>query len=73
MPVFLVGIFGNLAIGGAIGMLVIDPLTGGMWTLPDSIAATLGNSEATVSLKIIDKASLPKGLEKSLIRINATR
>jgi hypothetical protein len=26
--------FGNLLFGGAIGMLVIDPLTGSMWKLP---------------------------------------
>jgi hypothetical protein len=34
--------FGNLLIGGAIGMLIVDPLTGAMFTLsPDKIQETL--------------------------------
>ncbi len=34
--------FGNLAFGGVIGMLVVDPLTGAMYTLePDHIDQTL--------------------------------
>ena len=34
--------FGNLLIGGAIGMLIVDPLTGAMFTLkPDQINETL--------------------------------
>ena len=34
--------FGNLLIGGAIGMLIVDPLTGAMFTLsPDKIEETL--------------------------------
>jgi hypothetical protein len=38
--------FGNLAIGGVIGMLVVDPLTGAMYTLePDHIEQTLTPTE----------------------------
>ncbi len=33
---------GNLLIGGLIGYLIVDPLTGAMWTLgPDKVSATL--------------------------------
>jgi hypothetical protein len=29
--------FGNIILGGLIGMLIVDPLTGAMWDLPDVI------------------------------------
>jgi len=29
--------FGNLLVGGIIGMVLIDPFTGAMWTLPSEI------------------------------------
>jgi hypothetical protein len=42
--------FGNLAFGGILGMLVIDPLTGAMYTLePDHIDQTLTPSGAATS------------------------
>ncbi|MDA7419113.1 hypothetical protein PGB34_22300 [Xenophilus arseniciresistens] len=33
--------FGNLMLGGLLGMLAIDPATGGMYTFPDSVTGTL--------------------------------
>lgn len=33
--------FGNFAFGGLLGFLVIDPLTGAMWRLPESTSTTL--------------------------------
>jgi len=35
--------WGNILIGGLIGMLVVDPLTGAMYKLPDGANANLGN------------------------------
>lgn len=35
--------FGNILIGGLIGLLVIDPATGAMWKLPEGIATDLSN------------------------------
>jgi hypothetical protein len=32
--------FGNIIFGGLIGILIVDPLTGAMWTLPDECSAT---------------------------------
>lgn len=32
---------GNLLFGGAIGLLIVDPLTGAMWKLPDNTSASL--------------------------------
>jgi len=33
--------FGNVVLGGFIGMLVVDPITGAMWRLPKSISTDL--------------------------------
>lgn len=36
--------FGNIAFGGPIGMLLVDPLSGAMWRLPLSHKVTLNRS-----------------------------
>ncbi|WP_416395219.1 hypothetical protein [Allohahella sp. A8] len=33
--------FGNLVLGGILGALIVDPITGAMWRLPDSLDTTL--------------------------------
>ncbi|WP_122859573.1 hypothetical protein, partial [Pseudomonas viridiflava] len=33
--------WGNIVIGGLIGMLIVDPATGAMYTLPEKINSTL--------------------------------
>ena len=37
-------IFGNLLFGGLVGWLIVDPITGAMWTLPKEITSTLDSS-----------------------------
>ena len=39
---------GNLVFGGAIGFLIVDPLTGAMWTLPAQKNVTLTSAESKV-------------------------
>lgn len=47
--------FGNILIGGLIGMVVVDPLTGSMYTLePKNIDRTL---EAVGGMSTVDRAS----------------
>jgi hypothetical protein len=49
-------IVGNFFIGGLIGWLIVDPLTGAMWTLsPDTVNATLdpGMSKIDGGLRVI--------------------
>ncbi|MDR0701730.1 MAG: hypothetical protein LBF61_04850 [Azoarcus sp.] len=42
-------IFANIILGGALGMVVIDPLSGAMWNLtPDKIKHTLTQEQASV-------------------------
>ena len=64
--------FGNLLIGGVIGLLVVDPATGAMFKLDrDAISETLVKSTVSVTpaLQIISKDQLPQGLEKHLVRL----
>jgi hypothetical protein len=67
--------FGNLLLGGVIGMLIVDPATGAMYKLDrDGVSETLTKSSAsasiTPSLQIISKDQLPHGLDKYLVRLN---
>ena len=65
--------FGNLLIGGVLGMLIIDPATGAMWKLDTPpINVTLNKSTASKevpTLKIIDISSIQKDMKDQLIRI----
>lgn len=65
--------FGNLLIGGILGMLIIDPATGAMWKLDTPpINLTLNKPTAsteTPTLKVVDIASIPQDLQHQLIRI----
>ncbi|MDR0954162.1 MAG: hypothetical protein LBM20_02110 [Rikenellaceae bacterium] len=64
--------FGNILIGGLIGMLVIDPLTGAMFKLAtDYVHADLRTEIVSVSgreLRILDISQVPEGAE--LVRLN---
>jgi hypothetical protein len=53
--------WGNLLLGGIVGMLVVDPATGAMYKLPESVDITLEKSSASsedVSLSITTIDSL---------------
>lgn len=68
--------FGNLLIGGALGMLIIDPLTGGMWKIVDPVInTTLIRSSSTLNsstpeLNIVDIKDIPAELKDHLVKIN---
>lgn len=66
--------FGNLLIGGVLGMLIVDPATGAMWKLETPpVNVTLNKSTASTehpSLQIIDIASLSNEMKQNLVRIN---
>lgn len=68
---------GNIFIGGLIGWLIVDPLTGAMWTLsPDMIYAPLGQQSVLPGsdgdLVVILKQDIPAELYETLglVRIN---
>lgn len=66
----------NIALGGLIGMLIVDPLTGAMYKLNNkSIDVVLEKSmnDADLSkneLKIIDIKDVPENLKEYLVKLN---
>ena len=67
--------FGNLLIGGVLGLLIIDPATGAMWKIKDPVVdETLikSNSSATSAptLKIINIQDVPGNIKAGLVRVN---
>lgn len=64
--------FGNLAIGGVLGMIIIDPISGGMWKIEDgAIDAQLERNSAYVSphLRIYTPDTMPEDLKGKMVRI----
>lgn len=58
---------GNLLFGGLIGWLIVDPLTGAMWTLsPEYINADLSSNSALLNtdkgLTVVLKSDVPEAL-----------
>jgi hypothetical protein len=39
--------FGNFLFGGFLGLLIIDPITGAMWKLPDNVYGSLSKNSST--------------------------
>lgn len=67
--------FGNLLIGGLVGMLIIDPATGAMWKIVDpvvdeTLVKTTASSAQKSTLKIVDIKEVSKELRSQLVRIN---
>lgn len=64
--------FGNLLLGGVLGMLIVDPATGAMYKLADEgITETMTPSNASsTSLRIIEKDQVPENLVSKLVRID---
>lgn len=57
------------------GIIIADPLTGAMWRLEDSVSTDLvqgvASSDTGHSLKIINRADMPKAWEGKLVAMNA--
>ena len=68
--------FGNLLIGGLLGMLVIDPITGAMYNLaPESIEQTLSPSQAQLvrdgdALMVVLVSQTTAAERASMVRVN---
>lgn len=63
---------GNIFIGGLIGMLIVDPITGAMYKLDDRVNANLypsGDSSVKDSLQIIDIAQIPNEWKEHLVAL----
>lgn len=65
--------WGNILIGGLIGFLIVDPLTGAMYKLPESSSADMGEpiaQSATPGLSITSIDSLTSAQRQMLVPIN---
>ncbi len=66
--------FGNILFGGLIGLLIVDPITGNMWTLPTDTTITLSEKVALNdndrSLRIALLDQVPENVRKRLVRLN---
>jgi hypothetical protein len=66
--------FGNLLIGGIIGLLIVDPATGAMWKIKDPVVdETLIKSDASAitmpTLKIINIDDVPGNMNMGLVKL----
>jgi hypothetical protein len=65
--------FGNLLLGGVIGMLIVDPLTGAMWKLMTPLLnVTLSKTTTSTGpeMKIMCIDQVPESWKAHLVRIN---
>jgi hypothetical protein len=66
--------FGNLLFGGLIGLLIVDPATGSMWTLNETVIATFRQTASVGSgeraLRIVDVNSIPLEYRGRLLALN---
>ncbi|WP_246210412.1 hypothetical protein [Vibrio aquimaris] len=62
--------FGNILFGGLIGLLVVDPATGAMFSLPEEVHVELSESiTASDSLDVISIETLTEQQRNKLVRI----
>jgi hypothetical protein len=65
--------FGNIIFGGLIGLVIVDPLTGAMYRLPETVtlssATTASNTHHGQSLRIASIESLTQEQRAKLVRI----
>ena len=65
--------FGNILLGGIIGMLIVDPATGAMWKIDtEHLNETLTSSSDTMDaeMKILDINDIPDSLKQHLVQID---
>ncbi|WP_238579325.1 hypothetical protein [Pseudomonas aeruginosa] len=60
----------NILLGGLIGMLIVDPVTGAMYVLPDDVTANLKEGHGAPTLSVNSIESIPIADRERLVRIN---
>lgn len=64
--------FANILFGGVIGLLIVDPATGAMWKLEESVTVSMteaGQASGELSLGLITLDALPAQYRDALIPI----
>lgn len=65
--------WGNILLGGLIGMLIVDPATGAMWKIDSKFMnETLSQNTASTKplFEILEIKDIPENWKKHLVRIN---
>lgn len=65
--------FGNILLGGVLGMLIIDPATGAMWKIEtEFLNETLSTSTASIDpeMKIMNINKIPENWKTHLVKVN---
>lgn len=67
--------FGNIVLGGILGMLIIDPITGAMWKIDtrfinENLIKARSTSAVESELKILNIEDVPEEWKSHLVRIN---
>ena len=70
--------FGNILFGGLIGILIVDPITGKMWKLPDTPvfgnltgkAEKISKNTQKSGLQIVEINQISEKMRKNLIALN---
>jgi len=63
----------NILFGGVLGLLIIDPATGAMWKLQESLSVSLNRDESQSSekdLTFMTIEEVPEHLRDDMVRIN---
>jgi hypothetical protein len=65
---------GNILFGGLVGLLIVDPLTGAVYTLHKEMVVDLAQlpeeSVREAGLRITNLSALPESLKQSLVRVD---
>ncbi|MBK1816325.1 hypothetical protein JIN84_11930 [Luteolibacter yonseiensis] len=66
--------FGNILLGGLIGMVIVDPLSGAMYRMPESITVATNQTSVALgdqpkALQIVDISTLTSAQRSKLVRI----
>ncbi|MBC7979264.1 MAG: hypothetical protein H7Y36_01720 [Armatimonadetes bacterium] len=65
--------FGNILIGGLIGMVIVDPMSGAMYRMPENVTVSTTSmasaSEPPQALQIVDISTLTSQQRGKLVRI----
>ncbi|PCH61737.1 MAG: hypothetical protein COC19_04360 [SAR86 cluster bacterium] len=65
--------FGNILLGGIIGMLIVDPATGAMYNLPDRVDISLNQSVSSIQSDTITIATLDSLTDEQIDRLERLR
>ncbi|ADY11910.1 PEGA domain-containing protein [Sphaerochaeta globosa] len=62
--------WGNLLVGGVLGMVIIDPMTGAMWKLDPTVFVELESTQSGLTVSVMDVNNAPESWKSAMVRIS---